>query len=121
MLSNLSGESLMNFYRAAVPSLVFLVSGSAFAYDTKAAVIKALAVGDKENIEVSFEKMENPEKCSYSGAYVVASTVNVATKNQMLSLLIASKAQSLPVRVRLSGCTDRPTFIYVFSGDSWIP
>ena len=100
--------------------LSLFVSANAFAEDTRAQVPIGIAVGPNQNIEVSFPNMTNYQGCAFSGAFVIDPTLDKETKSAMLSLLMQAKATNTPVRVRLNGCTDRPTFSYVFMDVNWL-
>ncbi|MCB1036834.1 MAG: hypothetical protein KDD47_23615 [Acidobacteria bacterium] len=89
--------------------------------DTAAQVPSGIAVGPGLNIEVSFPNMANSQGCGYNGAFVIDGTVNAASRQAMLQLLLAAKEHGWKVRVRLSGCSDRPKFHYVFIEPSWLP
>ncbi|MDC5855549.1 hypothetical protein [Vibrio europaeus] len=100
--------------------LPVLMSLNAFAFDTPAQVPIGVAVGPNTTVEVNFANMVNPEDCSYNGAYVVNHSLDRETKSMMLSTLLTAKASNQRVRVRLSGCTDRPQIINVFLESTWI-
>ncbi|WP_144397567.1 hypothetical protein ABF162_09720 [Vibrio coralliilyticus] len=100
--------------------LSVLTSINAFAFDTPAQVPIGVAVGPNTTVEVNFANMVNPEGCPYNGAYVVNPSLDRETKSMMLSTLLTAKASNQRVRVRLSGCTDRPQIIIVFLESTWI-
>lgn len=89
--------------------------------DTPAQVLKGVAVGPGLNIEVSFQNMTNSQGCGFNGAYVIDNTLDAATKQSILALLLSAKEHGWSVRVRLSGCADRPKFHYAFIEPTWLP
>lgn len=93
----------------------------AAAQDTPAQLISGIAVGPGLNIEVSFPNMSNSQGCGFNGAYVIDSTVDAATRQSILALLLTAKDRGWKVRMRLSGCADRPKFHYAFIEPTWLP
>jgi hypothetical protein len=97
-------------------SLSFL----SFSEDTPGQIPLGLAVGNNGIFEVSFPNMNNSQGCSNSIAFIVDPALDVVSKSYMFALLVDAKNNGRAIRVRLSGCTDRPKFNYVFSEANWL-
>lgn len=92
----------------------------AYAYDTPPQLVNGISIGSDYYFEVSFPNMDNPLGCGFNGAFTVDYSVDIDTRKAMLSVLLTAKFTGTPVRVRLIGCADRPTFNFVFMDADWL-